>query len=88
LDNSEPEDILLLAEALYRGGKGREALPFYQQISEDEKLSDQAIYRTAQIMVATGNPEEGLKLLEGLVEKARNPLWRKMAEEKLAIEKL
>jgi hypothetical protein len=76
------------AEALYRNGHGESALPFYRHLEQHEAYADQAGYRIAQVHMATDNQGTGLKLLRTLVEKARSPLWRKMAEETLAMENI
>jgi tetratricopeptide (TPR) repeat protein len=88
LQNAVPEEVFLRAEALLKGGKERRALPFYQHLVEDSSFSDQAAYRCAQIYLSTGKSDEALKLLQSLAEKGNNPLWRKMAEETLAVQKL
>jgi hypothetical protein len=79
---------MLRAEALFRDGQGNKALPLYRHLKENAAYRDQAAFRTAQVQMAGNNRAEGLKLLQGLVEKAENPLWRRMAEETLAVAKL
>jgi TolA-binding protein len=88
LNNVEADDVLMRAEALYRNGRGKSALPFYRHLEQYEAFADQAAYRIAQVHMATDNQSTGLKLLKTLVEKARSPLWRKMATETLAMEKI
>ncbi len=82
------EEIVLLAESLFRGGNGQKALPLYKQLSRDKIYSDQANYRTAQIQIKSDNEARGLKVLQTLVEKGNSPLWRKMATETLSIEQM
>jgi hypothetical protein len=84
----EPEEILLRAEGLFRNGHGDKALKLYHRLEDFDAFRDQALYRSAQVQLASNNQDEGLKLLQRLVEKANSPLWRKMATETLAIEKL
>jgi len=88
LNNVEPDEVLMRAEALYRNGHGESALPFYRHLEQYDAFADQAGYRIAQVHMATDNQGPGLKLLRTLVEKARSPLWRKMAAETLAMEKI
>jgi TolA-binding protein len=88
LNTIEPDDVLMRAEALYRKGQGESALPFYRHLEQHEAYADQAGYRIAQIHIASDNQGPGLNLLQTLVEKARSPLWRKMAAETLAMEKI
>jgi outer membrane protein assembly factor BamD (BamD/ComL family) len=88
LNSATPVEIMLRAEALFRDGQGNKALPLYRHLKENAAYRDQAAFRTAQVQMAGNNRAEGLKLLQGLVEKAENPLWRRMAEETLAVAKL
>jgi tetratricopeptide (TPR) repeat protein len=88
LNTAPPEEIMLRAEALFRDGQGNKALPLYRHLKDNTAYRDQAAYRTAQVQMAGNDRAEGLKLLQGLVEKAENPLWRRMAEETLAVAKL
>lgn len=88
LNDVEPEAVLLRAEALFRSGRGVAALPLYRHLENLDAFADQAAYRMAQVYMATDDHGAGLKLLQVLVEKARSPLWRKMAIETLAMEKI
>ena len=88
LSNVEPDEVLIRAEALYRNGHGKSSLPFYRHLEQYEAFADQAGYRIAQVHMASDNQSPGLKLLRTLVEKAKSPLWRKMAAETLAMEKI
>ena len=76
------------AEALFRSGRGEAALPLYRHLENLDAFADQATYRMAQVQMATDDHEAGLKLLQVLAEKAKSPLWRKMAIETLAMEKI
>ncbi len=77
------ETRLLQAEALLRRGDRTRALPFYQSLRQEEDFAEQAAFRCAQIRLAQGEAGEGLKILRQLVETAKSPLWRKLAEETL-----
>jgi TolA-binding protein len=88
LDNVDPETVLMRAEALFRSGRGKAALPLYRHLEESAAFADQAAYRIAQVCMAADDKDAGLKLLQTLVEKAKSPLWRKMATETLAMEKI
>lgn len=86
LSNNSADDIVLWAEALFRSGNGSKALPLYQHLREDTTYGDQAVYRLAQIEMASADTPAGLNLLQSLVEKGKSPLWRKLAAETLVLE--
>jgi TolA-binding protein len=88
LNDVDPEAILMRAEALFRSGRGEAALPLYRHLEKIDVFADQAAYRMAQVHMAADDRSLGLKLLQALVEKTKSPLWRKMATESLAMEKI
>ena len=88
LNGIEPIVVMMRAEALFRSGRGEASLPLYRHLEKFDAFADQAVYRIAQVCMATNDKGAGLKLLQTLVEKAKSPLWRKMATETLAMGKI
>jgi len=86
LNDVEPEAIMMRAEALFRSGSDLAALPLYRHLEQFAAFADQAVYRIAQVHMTADDRSAGLKLLRTLVEKAKSPLWRRMATETLAME--
>lgn len=76
------ETLLLQAEALRRSGRPAQAWQLYQKLLEGP-FGDQVLYRSAQLKLAEGEKEAGLKILRQLAEKGKEELWRKLAEENL-----
>lgn len=87
LKDALPSEVFLRAEALYHRKQLKKALPFYEHLNMEKQYSDQALYRSAQINLDIGNPDRALNLLQDLTEKGISPLWRKMAEETMTINK-
>lgn len=88
LSKAAPKEIFLRAEALFMSGHPDKALPLYQHLLNAPDYADQALYRSAQIRLTEKKTAEGLKLLRNLAEKGKSTLWRKMAEETLAVNNL
>ncbi len=84
-DEAKPEHIMLLAEALFRKGDNKKAQKLYEHLEKMDDYSDQATFRNAQIYFATDRSNDGLKLLQRLVDEAKSTLWQKMAVETLAL---
>ncbi len=78
-----PQELILLAEALFRAERPEEALPYFEALQNDAGVADQAIYRSAQIYLQNGRQAGALKLLNRLADEGESPLWRKMAREML-----
>ena len=83
-----PQGRILQAEALYRLGRSDRALPLFRALLDEAAVGDQAVYRAAQIELQAGRRQEGLNLLRRLAEKGNDPLWRRLAGETLAAQKL
>ncbi|WP_305045789.1 tetratricopeptide repeat protein [Geoalkalibacter sp.] len=78
-----PEELLLLAEALFRSERLKEALGYFEQLRLSADTADQAAYRSAQIYLRQGERERGLKLLRQLADEGGNDQWRRLGREKL-----
>ncbi|MEJ2200985.1 MAG: tetratricopeptide repeat protein [Desulfuromonadaceae bacterium] len=74
-----PEAVIFLAESLFQLKQWRRSLALYEELLSDATFSDQARYRSAQILLIQGQKVEGLNFLRILVEKGQYPQWRKMA---------
>ena len=77
------EGTYLLARALYRLGRKKQALPLFRQLAGKGPFADEARFRCAQIELTTGDRQEGLKVLRGLAETGSDPLWRELARQSL-----
>ncbi len=83
-----PKGLLLRAEALRRLDRPEQALPLFRTLLGHEKVGDQAAFRTAQIELSMGHRPTGLNILRHLSEEGRDPLWRRLAAEALATERM
>jgi outer membrane protein assembly factor BamD (BamD/ComL family) len=86
--NAMPREVFIRAESLFMSSNGQQAQPLYHHLFTDDTYGDQAKYRAAQVYFMEGRESDGLKLLQRLVEEGNNPLWRRIAEEDIAIRKL
>jgi tetratricopeptide (TPR) repeat protein len=78
-----PQGLLLQAEAMRLLGRAPKALPLYQVLAEDGTFGDQATFRCGEILLAEGHHGEALNLFRKLVEKGKDPIWQKLAEDAL-----
>lgn len=81
----EAQEILLLAEALYRAGRYQQALSYFESLREHPATADQAAYRSALIYLELGERARALKVLQQLVDEGSNELWRRLSREKIEL---
>ncbi|PIE58470.1 MAG: hypothetical protein CSA33_03350 [Desulfobulbus propionicus] len=82
---TDQEKALMLAEAYYQNGQPEAAQLFFHFVVDGNEENDQARFRLAQIAQAENRKEEALKLFGEIAEKGNNPLWKKLAQEEIAI---
>ena len=87
LQEAPSEDVFMRAEALFRNGQTGQALPLFAALTERDGYKDQALYRLAQVYLATGRADMGVKVLTQLTEEGSSELWKKMAREAIALQK-
>ncbi|MCF6291621.1 MAG: tetratricopeptide repeat protein [Desulfobacterales bacterium] len=80
-----PGTRLLRAEQLLRQGRPGPALAIFRQLIALDGLADQARYRSAQILLNQGEHQRGINFLQELADKGRDPCWRNLAREMLAM---
>ena len=80
-----PEELLLLAESLYRAELLPEALELFESLRTRAEVADQAAYRSAQIYLHQGRRALALKVLRELVDEGSSDLWRRLGQEKIAV---
>lgn len=83
---AHPAAAIWLAESLFQLKKWGRAWSLYQELLANETFSDQARYRSAQILLIQEKKDEALKILQLLVEEGKNPQWQKVAESALLSE--
>lgn len=81
----EPQELLLLAEALYRAGRYQQALSYFESLRQYPATADQAAYRSALIYLELGERARALKVLQQLVDEGSNELWRRLSREKIEL---
>ena len=84
LDNDQltsDDETYMLAESLFQDGRMSDAKSLFIRIKGNDTFHDQACYRLAMIARHNGNTEESLKLLKEIVEKGKDPLWQKLAQQ-------
>lgn len=81
----EPQELLLLAEALYRAGRYQQALSNFESLRQYPATADQAAYRSALIYLELGERARALKVLQQLVDEGSNELWRRLSREKIEL---
>jgi tetratricopeptide (TPR) repeat protein len=74
-----PDAAILLAESLFQLKKWGRALALYRELLSAEGFSDQARYRSAQILLIQGQKVEALKFFRVLAEEGKSPQWQKVA---------
>lgn len=77
--------VLPLAESYFQAGKEEQAAPLFRQLLEGQEQVEQARFRLAQIALNRGDRAQALNLFKELAEKGTDPLWKKIAQEKVAI---
>ncbi len=87
-NDPDTQKMMIFAEAYFRTGTFEKAQPLYQAITKHEKKADQALFRLAQIAFKKNNIEQALNRFEEIAEKGEDPLWKKLAQEEIAIIKL
>lgn len=81
----EAQELLLLAEALYRAGRYAQALAYFEPLRDHPATADQAAYRSALIYLQQGDRARALKVLQQLVDEGSNDLWRRLSREKIQL---
>jgi outer membrane protein assembly factor BamD (BamD/ComL family) len=79
--NSTHEGLFLRAEALFKASRLPEALSLYEQLLQQKKYADQAIYRCGEIKLKTGDTRSALKLFGQLAENKPASFWGRLAKD-------
>ena len=77
--------LLPLAESYFQLGENAKARKLFQRLRKIDPGVEQADFRIAQIENRMGNLAFALKLFQQLAEKGKDPLWRRLAREEIAI---
>jgi len=77
--------LLPLAESYFQIGDDAEAKKLFQRLQKIDPGVEQTKFRLAQIESRRGNQEQALKLFQQLAEKGTDPLWKRLAQEEIAI---
>lgn len=77
--------VLWLAESYFQADMAALAEPLFQQVRAQNRTSEQALFRLAQISVKQDKATQALKQFKELADKGSDPLWTKLAREEAAI---
>lgn len=88
VDETDPQKTIIFAEAYFHTGAFDEAEPLYQAITQQAQNIDQALFRLAQLAVKKDNTEQALNWFTEIAEKGKDPLWKKLAQEEIALLRL
>ncbi len=78
----------VLAESLYKQGEYDKAAGVYTTLENASSFQDQSLFRLANIASKNGEKEKTVKLLQQIVEKGKDPLWKNLAQKELEYEKI
>ncbi len=85
IDQYPPIQLRMLAESYFQHDQPEKAAPLFQTIITRQGLQDQALFRLAQIDIMRGDTDQALKRYQQIAEKGTSPLWKKLAQEEIAI---
>ncbi len=88
LVSSNNQLLFFLAESYFQTQEYIEAEKFFNQLQDVKLYSDQAFFRTGQILLLTNKKKLALKRFKELTEKGTSPLWKKLAKEQVQINSL
>ncbi len=83
-----PREKFMLAECLFQTGSFEEAEKNFLSIEDDHPFYEQSLFRLAILERKKGNEQRALSLFQKIVEKGKNPLWKKYAEQELQFAKV
>ncbi len=78
----------ILAESLYKQGDYKKADTVYSTLNNTAQFQDQSLFRRADIAIKSGEKEKAVKLLQEIVDKGKDPLWRNLAKKELEYENI
>ena len=73
----------ILGESLYKQGLYDNAQGAFSTLQDSSRYQDQSNFRLAEIQLKKGQKEKGVKLLQQIVDKGKDPLWKDMAKKEL-----
>jgi predicted negative regulator of RcsB-dependent stress response len=73
----------ILAESLYKLGDNAKAAEVYITLENASLFQDQSLFRLANIAQKAGQKEKAVKLLQQIVDKGKDPLWKNLAKKEL-----
>ncbi|MCP3892339.1 MAG: tetratricopeptide repeat protein [Desulfobulbaceae bacterium] len=78
----------ILAESYYQRQEYAKSATLFQQLIDEQGMNEHALFRLAQVDLEAGNTEQALKRFKEIAEKGKEPAWKKLAREEIAILKL
>ncbi len=78
----------ILAESLYKQKAYDKAAEIYSTLQDTDPFQDQALFELADIALKKGQKEKAVKLLQKIVDKGKDPLWKNLAQKELEYEKI
>ncbi len=73
----------ILAESLYNLGDNEKAAEVYITLENAPLFQDQSLFRLADIAQKAGRKEKAVKLLQQIVDKGKDSLWKDLAKKEL-----
>jgi len=87
-DDTDPQKTLIFGEAYFHTRAFEKAEPLYQALAKQPQNTDQALFRLGQIALEKDNTEQALNWFTEIAEKGEDPLWKKLAQEEIALLRL
>jgi tetratricopeptide (TPR) repeat protein len=84
-DTKQTDALFMLAESVYQLGDRKRAEELFAPLQQDTAHKDQALFRLAEIARQNGQKESALKLFTQIVEKGKDPLWKRLAKKELEL---
>jgi Tetratricopeptide repeat len=78
----------ILAESFYKQGDREKAAGVYATLENAPLFQDQSLFRLADIALKAGQKEKAVKLLQQIVDKGKDTLWKSLAKKELEYENI